>query len=338
MKIGNLNITKGVLLAPLAGVSNRPFRVLAIRAGASITYTGMVSSEGIIRHQQRTWDMMKFQPDEQPIGIQLFGANPEVMKQAAQIISEEFHPDIIDINFGCPVRKVVNKNGGAAVLKDILLTEEIIKATVEGAGQIPVTIKIRTGWEDSNPVYLKVGEIAQNCGIKAITLHARSRSKGFSGKADWSAIEELKRAVEIPIIGNGDIFSPQDAKRMFDETACDAVMVGRAALGNPFIFRQIKHYLKTGELLETSSVKEKIDMAQLHAELMVEQYGEAKGAVMMRRYLGWYVKGFKGAAELRTLLFQVKSINDIKNIFNDYWNQLHAISRNNTGNSDKKIA
>jgi len=327
MEIGNLNIIDGVLLAPLAGVSNRPFRVLAIKSGASITYSEMVSSEGIIRHQQRTWDIMKFQSDEQPIGIQLFGANPEVMKQAAQITSEEFHPDIIDINFGCPVRKVVNKNGGAAVLKDFVLTEEIIKATVEGAGEIPVTIKIRTGWEDNNPAYLKIGEIAQSCGVQAITLHARSRSKGFSGKADWSAIKELKRAVDIPVIGNGDIFSPQDAKRMFDETGCDAVMIGRAALGNPFIFKQIRHYLQIGELLKTPSVEEKIDMAHLHAKLMVEEYGEAKGVMMMRRYLGWYVKGFKGASELRPLLFQVKSVSDITHVFNDYINQSSVINR-----------
>lgn len=318
MRIGNLTVKDPILLAPLAGVSNRPFRVLAIRAGASITYTEMVSSEGIVRNQQKTNEYMYFKQDEQPIGIQLFGSNPEVMKEAAEITVKKFNPDLIDINFGCPVKKVVSKNGGSAVLKDLKLTEEIIKATVEGAGSTPITIKIRTGWDDMNPVYDKVGLIAERSGAKAIALHARSRAKGFSGKADWTSIKKLKETVDIPVIGNGDIRSPEDVKKMFDDTGCDAVMIGRAAMGNPFIFKQIKHYLDTGQLLGEPTLFEKIDMALLHAKLMEEQFGEERGAKMMRRYLGWYVKGFKGASELRPLLFQVNTIKDIDNIFSEY--------------------
>jgi tRNA-dihydrouridine synthase B len=319
MLIGNLKVKDSILLAPLAGVSNRPFRVLAIKAGASITYTEMVSSEGIVRNQQKTKEYMYFKKDEQPIGIQLFGANPEVMKKAAEITVDEFSPDLIDINFGCPVKKVVNKNGGSAILKDLRLTEDIIKATVEGAGATPVTIKIRTGWDDLNPVYDKVGLIAERSGAKAIALHARSRAKGFSGKADWTSIKKLKETVNIPVIGNGDARTPLDVKKMFDETGCDAVMIGRAAMGNPFIFKQINHYLKTGELLGEPTLSEKIEMARLHVKLMEEQFGEERGAKMMRRYLGWYVKGFKGASELRPLLFQVKTIKDIDRIFADYF-------------------
>lgn len=318
MRIGNLTVKTPILLAPLAGVSNRPFRVLAIKAGASITYTEMVSSEGIIRNQQKTKEYMYFKKDEQPIGIQLFGANPEVMKKAAEITVKEFNPDIIDINFGCPVKKVVNKNGGSAVLKDLGLTEEIIRATVEGADRIPVTIKIRTGWDDSNPVFDKVGIIAEKAGAKAVALHARSRAKGFSGKADWSSIKKLKESIGIPVIGNGDVRSPVDVKKMIDETGCDAVMIGRAAMGNPFIFKIINHYLKTGELLGEPTIYEKIEMARLHADLMKEQFGEERGAKMMRRYLGWYVKGFRGASELRPLLFQVNTIKDIDRIFAEY--------------------
>jgi tRNA-dihydrouridine synthase B len=318
MQIGNLNVKDGVLLAPLAGVSSRPFRVLAVKAGASVTYTEMVSSEGIVRNQNKTFDMMRFKADEQPLGIQLFGANPEVMRQAADVTAKKFKPDIIDINFGCPVKKVVNKNGGSAVLKDLKLTEDIIRATVEGAGETPVTIKIRTGWDDAHPVFLEVGQIAQRAGAKAVSLHARSRAKGFSGSADWSSIRELKRSVDIPVIGNGDAVTPQDVKRMLDETGCDAVMIGRAALGNPFIFKQMRHYLATGELLEEPSVEDKIEMARLHAQLMQEQFGEERGAIMMRRYLGWYVKGFKGASELRPQLFQVTTISDIDRVFAEY--------------------
>lgn len=318
MRIGNLNILKQAFLAPLAGVSNRPFRVLAIKSGAAITYTEMVSSEGIIRNQTRTKEMMAFNNDEQPLGIQLFGGNPETMRQAAEITAKEFNPDLIDINFGCPVKKVVRKNGGAAVLRDLVLTEDIIRATVEGAGQCPVSIKIRTGWDEANPVFEEVGHIAEKAGAKAICLHARSRAKGFSGDADWSSIKLLKKAVNIAVIGNGDIKNAIDAKNMLDETGCDSVMIGRAALGNPFIFSQINQYLETGTLIQEPTLTEKIEMARLHAQLMKEQFGEERGAIMMRRYLGWYVKGFRGAAELRPKLFSVKSIADIDKIFSDY--------------------
>lgn len=318
MHIGNLTIKRLALLAPLAGVSNRPFRVMAIKAGAAMTYTEMVSSEGIIRNQSKTMEFMEFKSDEQPLGIQLFGANPESMKEAAEITVRNNNPDLIDINFGCPVKKVVNKNGGAAVLKDILLTEDIIRATVEGAGETPVTIKIRTGWDDQSPVFEQVGEIAQKAGAKAITLHARSRAKGFSGTADWTSIKKLKETVDIPVIGNGDIKTPQDVKQMIDETGCDAVMLGRAAMGNPFIFGQINHYLETGEMLDEPTIQEKFEMAKLHARLMAEQFGEERGAKMMRRYLGWYVKGFRGASELRPHLFQVNTVKDIENVLDKY--------------------
>ena len=323
MRIGNLIVNSQVLLAPLAGVSNRPFRVLAIKAGAAITYTEMVSSEGIFRNQTKTKEMMAFKPDEQPLGIQLFGANPEVMKKAAEVTVAEFAPDLVDINLGCPVKKVVKKNGGAAVLKDLVLTKDIISAVVEGAGETPVTIKMRTGWDDTKPVFIEAGHIAQEAGAKAVCLHARSRTKGFSGSADWNSIKQLKEALSIPVIGNGDVRTPQDAADMLEETNCDAVMIGRAAMGNPFIFKQINQYLSTGELIDEPSIKEKIEMAQLHALLMKEQFGEERGAKMMRRYLGWYVKGFKDASVLRPKLFKVNSIDDINHIFDEYLQSSH---------------
>jgi tRNA-dihydrouridine synthase B len=318
MRILNLNCRYGVFLAPLAGVSNRPFRVLARRFGAAVTFTEMVSSEGIIRRQRRTLAMLEFGLEEKPIAVQLFGANPEVMGQAARLVSLEYEPDVIDINLGCPARKVVRKNGGAAVLKDLALTRDIIAATVEGAGETPVTIKIRTGWDDANPVYLDVGRMARELGVAAVTLHARSRAGGFSGPADWSAIKNLKQSVDIAVIGNGDITSPQDARRMFDETGCDAVMVGRAAMKDPLIFGQINYYLNTGQLLQQPSIEDKIGLALDHALLMAEHYGQERGIRMMRRYLGWYVKGFRGASDLRPRLFQVCSLSDIQGIFEDY--------------------
>jgi len=318
MRIGNLILDKKVLCAPLAGVSNRPFRVLAIKAGAAMTFTEMVSSEGIIRKQEKTLSMMEFQKDEQPLGIQLFGANPESMGKAAEISAKDFKPDLIDINLGCPVKKVVRKNGGAAVLKDLKLTEEIIKSTINGAGEIPVTIKIRTGWDENNPVFLQVGELAEKWGVSAITLHARSRVSGFSGKAQWESIKELKQSVGIPVIGNGDIRTPDDALRMLNETDCDAVMIGRAAMSNPFIFRDINNYLESGKEPEPVTIEEKIDLSLVHAKLMIEEFGTERGLKMMRRYLAWYIRGFPGVSKLRPLLSKIETYDDIGNVFNDY--------------------
>jgi tRNA-dihydrouridine synthase B len=318
MVIGNLKLRGQVLAAPLAGVSNRPFRVLALESGAALVVTEMISSEGVIRRQKRTMEMMAFQDDERPIAIQLFGANPEVMGAAARITAAEFKPDLIDINFGCPVKKVVNKNGGAAVLKDLNLTREIVEAIVEGAGEIPVTVKMRTGWDNKSPVYVEAGTISQKAGAAALILHARSRSVAYSGKADWTAIRTLKDAVDIPVVGNGDIRTPEDARRMLDETGCDAVMIGRASLGNPFIFRTADEYLKTGVLPGEPGIRDKISMALRHAELMVEQYGEVSGVKKMRRYLGWYVRGFPGATDLRPKLFKVDVLPDIRKVLQDY--------------------
>ncbi len=318
MKLGNLNVTGRVFAAPLAGISNRPFRVLAIRAGAAITYTEMVSSEGIVRNQSKTLEMMRFGPEEQPLGIQLFGANPEVMGRAAEFVAREFRPDVIDINFGCPVKKVVNKNGGAAALKNIGLTSEIIRAVVEGSGEIPVTVKVRSGWDDAHPVFIEAGQAAEKAGAAAVTLHARSRSKGFSGKADWGDIRRLTEEIGIPVIGNGDVVTPLDARRMLDETGCDAVMVGRAALGNSFVFKEINHFLDTGELLPEPTIQERIEMAQEHAQLMTEEYGEERAARKMRKYFGWYVRGFPGAAELRRRLVLVSSMAEIDGVFSGY--------------------
>ncbi len=306
------------MLAPLAGVSNRPFRLLARRYGAALVYTEMVSSEGIVRSHARTLDMMRFAADEQPIGIQLFGANPEVLARAAGQVVRDFKPDLIDLNLGCPVKKVVNKNGGAAILKDLTLTEEILWAVVETSRPTPVTVKMRTGWDESTPVYLEAAAVAERSGVAAVCLHARSRSRGYAGEADWGAIKRLKQAVSIPVIGNGDVRTAADAGRMLKETGCDLVMIGRAAMVNPMIFAEANAYLQTGVEPEPPSMQEKIELARTHARLMVEEYGEYRGCLMMRRHLGWYVSGFPHASRLRPLLFQVGSLADMDRIFSEY--------------------
>ncbi|HUV31068.1 MAG TPA: tRNA dihydrouridine synthase DusB [Acidobacteriota bacterium] len=318
MTVGNLNLTGRALLAPLAGVSNRPFRVLAISAGAAMAFTEMVSADGIVRSQAKTLAMMRFKPDEQPIGIQLFGADPAVMHEAAAITVERFRPDLIDINLGCPVKKVVRKNGGAALLKDIGLTRRVIRAVVTAAGTTPVSVKMRSGWEQSSPVYIEVARLAEEEGVSAVTLHARSRSCGFAGRADWSAIARLKSAVSIPVIGNGDIRVPEDARRMLEETGCDSVMVGRAAMTDPLIFRRINQLLSTGVEPAPPTIPQIVELALVHARLMRDEYGEQRGMRMMRRYLGWQVRGIRGAAKLRPLLFRVETLRDIERIFERY--------------------
>jgi tRNA-dihydrouridine synthase B len=261
---------------------------------------------------------MRIGSDEQPVGIQLFGANPESMCRAAQLAAAQFRPALIDINLGCPVKKVVAKNGGAAILKDPRLTHDIIAATVSGAGGLPVTVKMRTGWDDANPVYLETAEIARQAGAEAVTLHARSRAKGYSGRADWAAIRKLKETVSITVIGNGDVFTALDAARMIDETGCDGVMIGRAAMANPLIFRQVNHYLSTGRLLPEPTVQERIHLARVHARMVVRQFGEGRGIKMMRHHLSWYSKGLPGASQLRPRLFQVSSLRDIDELLAAY--------------------
>lgn len=307
-----------VLAAPLAGVSSRPFRILALELGAAMVFTEMISSEGLIRRQKKTSEMARFDERERPIGIQLFGANPDSMGRAAAILRSDFRPDLIDINFGCPVRKVVGKNGGAAVLKDMVLARDIMQAAVEGAASIPVSIKIRTGWDDTRPVYLEAGQTAEASGIAAVTLHARSRARAFAGAADWNAIAALKKAVGIPVVGNGDVFSGEDAARMLDSTGCDAVMVGRASMGNPGIFSEINEYLENRRPAKPLTAREQLSMARRHAELMAAEFGPKRGAVKMRKFLAWYVRGLPGAADLRRSLVHVESLEDIDRICEAY--------------------
>lgn len=307
----NLNIDRKVILAPLAGVSARHFRLVAQRFKADLTYTEMVSAEGIIRNQAKTMEMLAIQPDEGDVGLQLFGASPESLKEAAAIAVEAARPVLIDINLGCPVKKVVRKNGGAALLKDLKLTEAIIAAVIEGAGKTPVTIKLRTGWDETNPVYVEVSKLAEQIGAAAVCLHARSRSHGYSGAADWAAVKRLKDAIGIPVIGNGDITSPEDARRMFDDTGCDAVMIGRAAMTNPMIFEQCHQYFASGRY-DAFDLTRRIELIRFHAGLLIEQFGEKRGVLKMRRFLERYTKGLHGVARLRREMFEVTTMAEIE--------------------------
>jgi tRNA-dihydrouridine synthase B len=316
MNIGNLILTDRVILAPLAGIADVPFRLMAKRFGAALVYTEMVSAEGTLRGNPGTRRLLEFTPEERPIGVQLFGADPQRMALACKRINH-IKPDLVDLNCGCPVKKVVKKNGGAALLKDLELLRRMISSMVDSA-EMPVTIKTRSGWDSDSLVATSVARIAEECGAAAIAVHPRTQREGFSNRADWDVITQVKREVNIPVIGSGDVFSPQDAKNMLDRTGCDSVMIGRGSLGNPWIFSRTNHLLQHGQLLPEPSFRERIEVCLEHAELSVRRYGELPGVRRTRKHMVWYTTGMPGSRELRQKLFTLETLDQIERTFHQY--------------------
>ena len=314
--IGNIQIDTPVLLAPMAGVTDYSFRILCKEQGAGIVYSEFVSAHGVIRENEKSLDIIKFEEEERPIGIQIFGDSPSVMADAAKYIVEKFKPDILDINYGCPVPKVTKKGAGSAALKDLGLMEAITQAVVESAPQVPVTVKMRAGWDLQSIIVEKAGVLLENCGVKAITLHPRTAMQTLKGNANWPLIKLLMETVSIPVIGNGDIKTADDILRMFEETDCDAVMLGRAALGNPWIFNQARALLD-GKTVSEPTVEEKVELCKRHFDLILESRGTKKGLYLMRKHFGWYIKGFPGAADYRIRLVTSSSIQSAKYILNE---------------------
>ncbi|MFW5809382.1 MAG: tRNA dihydrouridine synthase DusB [Halanaerobium sp.] len=305
MKIDNLNIETPVFLAPMAGVSDYPYRQLIREMGVELLYTEMVSSKGYEYGNKRTAELIEFDKNEDgKIAVQIFGEDPEFMARAAAGISSEYNIDIIDINMGCPARKIVKNGAGSALMKDLDLAYQIIKSTVNSV-DIPVTVKMRSGWDENNINAVELAKLAQEAGAAAVAVHGRTRSQFYKGKADWGIISRVARAVEIPVIANGDIFSAQDAGAVFKETNCDGIMIGRKAQGYPWIFREIIEYLNSGKLIEKPSYSEKIDMAIKHLKLAVEYYGENHGVPIMRKHISWYLKGLPNASEMKNKVNQI---------------------------------
>jgi tRNA-dihydrouridine synthase B len=310
IKIGNLKLDFPFFLAPMAGVTDYAFRVIAKEFGAGVVYSEFVSAHGIIRKNEKTLNMIKFSEFERPIGIQIFGDTPEVMESAAKLVYEKFKPDLIDINYGCPVPKVTKKGAGSAALKDLCLMEDITEAVVK-AVDIPVTVKMRAGWNSENIVSTKAGINLEKIGIKAITLHPRTTVQMYKGHANWDLIKELKDSVNIPVIGNGDIKSIDDINKMFTQTNCDGIMIGRAALGNPWFFTQIKKYINNEDFNDIS-LEERLQICQKHLELLVQIHGEVVGSNNMKKHFAWYFKGFKGASFLRKKFVLAKNYSEMK--------------------------
>jgi len=279
-------------------------------------FTEMVSAEGLIRNSGKTHQYMNFTGEERPIGIQIFGHNPDSMAEAARV-AETRSPELIDLNFGCPAKKVVNGGSGAAVLKDLRLLKTIVRA-VTGAVSVPVSCKIRSGWNEDSLVAVEAAKIIEGEGAGLITLHPRTRVQGFSGQSDWRLITEVKKAVSIPVIGNGDIHSPEDARYMLSETGCDAVMVGRAVMGAPWICRHTDHYLETGRLLPQPSSEERIRICIQHYDLSLEILGERRGLKEMRKHIGWYLKGMRNVSRVRAMLMVMEDPDQVKTILKQY--------------------
>ena len=314
--IGNVKIEGNLFLGPMAGVTDLPFRLLCKEKGADLVYTEMVSAKGVQYNNKNTEGLLRIAEEERPAALQLFGADPDILRETARRL-EHRNFDILDINMGCPVPKVVNNGEGSALMKNPELIGEIVRKLVEGYSK-PVTVKIRKGFQEDSNNAVEIARIAEANGAAAIAVHARTREQYYSGKADWEVIRSVKEAVSVPVIGSGDVFTVQDAKRMIDRTGCDAIMLARGTRGNPWIFSQIKAYLKDGTILPKPEFREVHEMILRHGALSVEYKGEFIGIREMRKHVAWYTTGYPGSARFRSRVNEIETMDDLRHLLEEY--------------------
>lgn len=323
MKIGNIELDGKVILAPMAGVCNSAFRKICKEMGCSLVCAEMVSDKGMIYNSKKTEEMLYFEEVERPISQQIFGSDKETFTEAAKRVYEIMHPDIIDINMGCPVPKVaVKSQAGSALLKNPELIKEIVSSVVE-AVPVPVTVKIRSGWDFNSINAVEVAKICEEAGAKAITVHPRTRSQLYTGKADLDIIKQVKESVNIPVIGNGDIKDIESAKHMLEYTKCDAIMIGRGVLGNPCLIKEIDTYFKTGEILDKPTYEEKIKMCYKHLDYLLKIKPEHIAVLEMRSHISWYIKGIPHHKEIQSQCFKAKTKEEIIEILDNYLKKLY---------------
>ena len=317
-KIGNVEIENNIVLAPMAGISNSSYRKIIKEMGCGLIFAEMVSDKAIMFDNNKTLELLKMDDYERPIAQQIFGSDIESFVVAAKKVEELMHPDIIDINMGCPVPKIaLRSQAGSALLKDPDKIGKIVKAVVE-AVSVPVTVKIRSGWDEKSINCVEVARVIEKNGASAITLHARTRAQGYSGNADWSLIKKVKESVNIPVIGNGDVTTPELAKKMLDETNCDAVMIGRGVLGNPWLIKNCIEYFNTGVYNKNVSLEEKICMLKKHFSLLIEDKCEKVAMLEIRSHALWYLKGIPGSAKVKNLICSSKSVDEIFSILDNF--------------------
>lgn len=314
LQIGNVKLENNLILAPMAGVTDLPFRVLCREEGCGLLYTEMVSAKAILYKNKNTKELLEVDPSERPIAVQLFGSDPQILGAMAHQI-EDGPYDLIDLNMGCPVPKVAGNGEGSALMKNPKLVEEILSTMVRSVKK-PVTIKFRKGFDDEHVNAVEIAKIAESCGVSAVAVHGRTREQYYSGTADWDIIRQVKEAVSIPVIGNGDIFTPQDAKRCLEETGCDGLMIGRGARGNPWIFKRTAHYLETGELLAEPTGAEIGEMILRHARMQVKMKGEYIGMKEMRKHVAWYTAGLPHSASMRRASNELETLEQLENLLN----------------------
>ena len=322
-KIGNVEIKNQVVLAPMAGISNTAYRQIIKEMGAGLIFAEMVSDKALVYGSEKTFDLLKMSDMERPIAQQIFGSDVDSFVKAAKLVEDKMHPDIIDINMGCPVPKVAIKSqAGSALLKNPDKIKEIVSAVVK-AVSVPVTVKIRSGWDANSVNAVEVAKVIEEAGASAITVHGRTRAQGYSGNADWNIIKQVKEMVSIPVIGNGDVTSAEKAKEMLDFTGCDAVMIGRGVLGNPWLINECVSYLESGIIPLKPSAREKIEMLKRHYQLLVDSTSEKQAILEIRTHALWYIKGMPKSAYIKNEICKTKNSEDLFKILNDYLGDLN---------------
>lgn len=322
MKIGNLELRNNIILAPMAGLTDLPFRKICEKYNPGLVVTEMVSSKALMYDDQKTKTLLNMDGEQRPISAQIFGSDVEAMKYAAKYVSKI--ADVVDINMGCPAPKVVKNGDGSKLLLDLKKVEEITKAVVENSS-VPVTVKIRKGWDNEHIVAVEAAQIIEDCGASAITIHGRTRSEFYTGIADWDIIKKVKQKVKIPVIGNGDVKTPQDAKRILEQTGCDGIMVGRATLGKPWLIEQIQTYLKNSEIRKITN-DEILQVILKHIELEIQEKGEYTGIREMRKHICYYLKGLPNASEVRDSINHMETEKEVKNTLLEYFKSINHIN------------